>query len=265
MPSPPARPGAPAPAPGIEAVRAYWDWYIDHTEVEGEALGSRRFFEVVQKGHERAYGCLNDLLERDLRGRSLLELGCGIGLDTVAFAGRGAAVTAVDVSPHALDLARRNLEHHEVKADLQLGEAEQLEFSSESFDLVIARGLLMFTPSEERVVEEIHRVLKPGGEVQLLFHNRNSWYVLLARLTGTPLVHPGGDPPINRLYSSARARALLHHFRHVEFSFGRFPMDTQRGGLLGRIFNGAVVPLFRVIPRSTYERLGYYLIARAVK
>lgn len=250
----------------LDEVRNYWEWYMERTQVPGQEFGSKGYFDSIRVDHERAYGYANELLDLSrLRGRSLLELGCGIGLDTVEFARHGAEVTAVDASPMALDLARKNLEQSGLQARLEYGNAEGLDFEADSFDFVVARGILMFTPDDLRIVDEIHRVLTPGGEAQALLHKRLSWYVLLARATGTNLVHEDGDPPINRLYSEADVRRMFDRFSSHQTSYGRFPYATRRTGLFAQAFNRIFVLSTRALPSALLHSLGYYLIVKVVK
>ena len=250
----------------IDHVRAYWEWYFENTHVPGETLGSRGFFESIKVEHEKAYSCANEMLELPrLKGKSLLELGCGMGLDTVEFVRHGAEVTAIDVAPRALELAQKNLRYNGLHARLELGDAEELRFGDDSFDLVIGRGILMFTPDDGKVVEEILRVLKPGGWSQILLHNRVSWYVLLGKISGTKLVHEDRNPPINRLYTVRKARKMLRSFSSHQIRFDRAPFKTKRAGMLAQAFNQAFVPLSRVVPDGILRRTGYYMLISAVK
>jgi SAM-dependent methyltransferase len=250
----------------IDEVRRYWDWYVENTYVEGEEFGSRGYFAAIDVNHKRSYGVANDLLDLSrIKGKSVLEIAPGIGLDTVAYAQHGAQVTGVDIAPMALDLARKNLEHNDVDATLEIGNAESLRFPDNSFDFVVARGILMFTPDDQKVVEEIRRVLKPGGEAQILLHKRLSWYVILAKLSGVNLVRAEKDPPINRLYSARDTRRLCSGFSSMKLSYGRFPMPTRRSSGFSCPFNRIVVPATRVLPKALLRPIAYYIIVTAVK
>ncbi|MCI0439952.1 MAG: class I SAM-dependent methyltransferase [Chloroflexi bacterium] len=255
-----------AMTPALEQVKQYWEWYMQHVHVEGEEFGSKGYFAAIDVDHKRSYGIANDLLDLSrIRGKKLLEIAPGIGLDTVVYAKHGADVTAVDISPMALDLARKNLDHNGVDAKLEIGDAENLRFADNSFDFVVARGILMFTPDDQKVVEEIRRVLEPGGEAQILLHKRFSWYVMLGKLSRTNLVQAEKEPPINRLYAARDARRLCAAFSSVKLSYGRLPMTTKRNTGLSRLFNRVVVPATRVIPKALLRQIGYYIIVRAVK
>jgi SAM-dependent methyltransferase len=250
----------------IDEVRRYWEWYVENTHVEGEEFGSKGYFTAIDVNHKRSYGVANDLLDLSrIKGKSVLEIAPGIGLDTVAYAQHGAHVTGVDIAPMALDLARKNLEHNDVDARLEIGNAESLRFPDNSFDFVVARGILMFTPDDQKVVEEIRRVLKPGGETQILLHKRLSWYVILAKLSGANLVQAERDPPINRLYSGGDARRLCSGFSSMKLSYGRFPMPTKRSSGFSCPFNRIVVPATQLLPKALLLPIGYYIIVTAVK
>ena len=250
----------------IDEVRRYWEWYVKNTRVEDEEFGTKGYFAAIEVNHKRSYGVANELLDLSrIKGKSLLEIAPGIGLDTVAYAQHGAKVTGVDIAPIALDLARKNLEHNDVGARLEIGNAENLRFPDNSFDFVVARGILMFTPDDQKVIEETRRVLKPGGEAQILLHKRLSWYVILAKLSGTNLVQAEKDPPINRLYSARDARRLCSGFSSVKLSYGRFPMPTKRNNGFSCPFNRIVVPVMQVLPNALLLPIGYYIIVTAIK
>lgn len=252
--------------PAKSAVRDYWDRYARNMSAPGEEWGSAGFFEAIKIDHDRMYGGSNVVLDLEaVRGRDLLELACGIGLDTVEFAGHGARVTSIDFSPTCLDLARRFLGYRGLSATVESADAESLPYGPESFDVVVARGLLMFTPDDRGVVSEMLRVLRPGGEANILVHHRFSWYVALAALSGTNRVHVDGEPPLNRLYSVAGLRSLLSGFSSVKLIFDRLPVATRRGGLPAALFNRVVVPAARALPARLLNRTGYYIIAKAFK
>lgn len=249
-----------------DAVRDYWDAYAANLSVPGESWGSPSFFSAIKLDHDRMYGGANRILDLEtIAGKRLLELACGIGLDTVEFAAHGADVTAIDFSPTCLDLARRSLEQRGLGATVEHANAEALPYDSESFDIVVARGLLMFTVDDGKVVSELRRVLKPGGRANILVHNRYSWYVWFAAVSGTNRVHESGEPPIDRLYTRAQVRRMLDGFSSVEITFDRYPTEAKRSGISAQLFNRLVVPAARWLPRPVMGPLGYYLIVDAIK
>ncbi len=106
-----------------------------------------------------------------VRGRSVLELGCGAAQWSAALAGRGARVTGIDVSAAQLGLARAHLAEREVSAHLVQGSAEELPFRDRSFDLVMCdHGALSFA-DPRAAIPEVARVLRPGGRLAFSIHS----------------------------------------------------------------------------------------------
>lgn len=250
----------------LAEVGQYWDAHARTLEVPGAAWGSERFFSAIKAQHDQVYAYANRVLNLpELEGRSLLELGCGIGLDTVEFARNGAAVMAIDVSPTCIGLTKRFLAYQGLDATVSVADAEHLPFPDERFDVVVARGILMFTPDESRTVSEIFRVLRPAGVVQILLHNRYSWYAALAAASRTNRLHENGDPPVNRLHSIRETKRLLSDFSSVQVCLDRFPTATGRRGRLARLYNSVFTPATAVLPKFLIKPLGYYIILQAIK
>ena len=95
-------------------------------------------------------------------GRRILEIGCGNGRDAIFFARAGFVVSAVDVAPGAVELARRNAEAAEVQIDLRVANAEQLPFPDGAFDALFSLSVLHASKLEVSIAETA-RVLAPGG------------------------------------------------------------------------------------------------------
>jgi ubiquinone/menaquinone biosynthesis C-methylase UbiE len=121
-----------------------------------------------------------DLLEKDLiqgllpkpipNSNNMLELGCGTGHWTRLFLERGYEVTGIDVSEAMLDIAKsKNL-----NATFLSGDSTALDFSDNTFYIVSSITMLEFIENQQKVIDEIYRVLKPGGTVILGCLNQNS-------------------------------------------------------------------------------------------
>lgn len=104
------------------------------------------------------------VLERlgELRGRRILELGCGAGEASVYFAKQGAEVTATDLSAGMLEVVQKVAARHGVAVSIKRSVSNKLDFPDNSFDVVYAANLLHHVDIEPTLAEAA-RVLKPGG------------------------------------------------------------------------------------------------------
>ncbi|WP_121741281.1 class I SAM-dependent methyltransferase [Natronorubrum halophilum] len=127
-------------------------------------------------------------LTRELSGR-VLELGCGTG-DMFPFVVDGASgdleYHAIEPDPHMRKRAARTAREAGLEVDLRDARAESLPYPDDSFDVVIS-GLVFCTVQDpDAALEEVVRVLKPGGEVRFLEHvHADGW-----RGTGQDLLNP---------------------------------------------------------------------------
>lgn len=98
----------------------------------------------------------------NLKGKRLLDLGCGAGETSVYFAMQGADVTAVDISEGMIKVVNKLASRHDVQVDARAMLAEDLKFDDGTFDIVFGNGVLHHT-YRPAAYEEVNRVLKPGG------------------------------------------------------------------------------------------------------
>lgn len=95
----------------------------------------------------------------NLTGKKVLDVGAGTGRLSLFLANRGAAVTALDVSPKMLELVKKKNKNIQTI----VGEAESLPFENDSFDIVSAAFLIVHLKDPRLFFDEVYRVLKDGG------------------------------------------------------------------------------------------------------
>ncbi|NJP08276.1 MAG: class I SAM-dependent methyltransferase [Leptolyngbyaceae cyanobacterium RU_5_1] len=101
----------------------------------------------------------------DIRGKYLLDLGCGAGENSVYFATQGARCVASDYSPGMVDIALQLADKHQVQIEGRVINAMAIDVPDNTFDIVYASNLLHHIPDPTVTIREMHRVLKPGGKV----------------------------------------------------------------------------------------------------
>ncbi len=100
----------------------------------------------------------------DLRGKYLLDLGCGAGENSVYFATKGARCVAADYSPGMVDVALKLAAANQVEVEGKVVNAMAIDFPDNTFDIVYASNLLHHIPDPRLAIQEMYRVLKPGGK-----------------------------------------------------------------------------------------------------
>ena len=245
----------------IDQVREYWERHIHDLEITQHPVGSRGFFDDLDQYHfEKLHHLLRLVDFEGWRGRSVLEVGCGAGVDLARFAKGGAVVCGVDLTESAIALARANFSQQGLAGRFEVADGERLPFADNTFDLVYAHGVVQYTASPETLVSECYRVLKPGGQAVFQVYNRISWLNALSKLMKVGLEHE--DAPVLRTFSIGEFKRLVSGFREVTIVPERFPVKSRlHGGWKGLVFNTCFVGTFNALPRPLVRRFGWHLLA----
>ena len=104
-------------------------------------------------------------------GERVIELGCGGGMDTLIasrMVGAEGRVVAVDMTPEMLEKAQAGAAAiGAANIDFQLGYIEDIPLPDGWADVIISNGVINLAPDKKRVFREMHRLLKPGGRLQI--------------------------------------------------------------------------------------------------
>ena len=156
----------------VDQVRGYWDQRPCNIRHSPKPVGTREYFDEVEARKYFVEPHIPRFAEFDRwQGQKVLEIGCGIGTDTVNFARHGATVTAVDLSPQSLDLARRRVEVYGLQNQVRFysGSAEELTsfVPVEPYDLIYSFGVIHHTPHPGRVLQQMRSYAKPGTTIKI--------------------------------------------------------------------------------------------------
>ncbi len=111
----------------------------------------------------------------DVKGKTVLDYGCGLGDNSVLLADRGAKVIGVDISPDLMELAQKRIEAHNMQdlTEFRIGSAHELPLEDESVDVVFGMAILHHLDLDISS-KEVYRVLKNGGRAIFQEPVRNS-------------------------------------------------------------------------------------------
>lgn len=268
--------------PDKREVQKQWDQDpCGAVTAEGEMPGTLEFYRAVRQHRYGVYAPWMDAAMRfdSWRGSRTLEIGVGVGSDHYRLASAGCEMTALDLSREHLRHTSRHLELEGLTTAPVYGDAEQMPFPDNSFDLVYSFGVLHHTPGTEQAISEVRRVLRPGGTALIGLYHRDSCFFWLNTLLQNGLLRgrlftlgwrrllsqieyrsdPSAACPLVKVYSRRGARKLFRHFGEV---------TIQTHHIEAAHFSAARLLLSKV-DRSVFERrlgrFGWYLIIRARK
>lgn len=249
-----------------EQVRSYWEDTPCGTgsEIVGELQsGSREWFERVEEYRYSVEPFIHSIAQFTRhRGKRLLEVGVGAGTDHLQWARAGAECHGVDLTDAAIETTRARLALYGLTSRLQRVNAESLPYPDNHFDLVYSWGVIHHAEAPERIIEEIRRVLKPGGVFIGMLYGRRSVLALKlwirhALLAGKPwrslrqVVWYHMESVGTKAYTPRELRRIFGAYARVSAIPILTPYDTSR---IPR-------PIASLLP----DALGWFIAVRAVK
>ena len=172
----------------MDVVREYWDRRPCNIRHSPRPVGTREYFDEVELRKYFVEPHIPRFAEFGRwKGKKVLEIGCGIGTDTINFARHGALVTAVDLSEESLDIAKQRAEVFGLRDRIRFhsGNAEELTsfLPVEPYDLIYSFGVIHHTPHPDRAVDQIRHYVHPDTTVKIMVYHRYAWKVFWILLT----------------------------------------------------------------------------------
>ena len=183
----------------------------------------RRFFAQVELYAPCRKVPFDWLIDFDsLRDKDVLEIGVGNGSHAQLLARYAKSFSGIDLTEYAARSTAERLRVFGLRGNVQRMDAERLQFPDNSFDVIWSWGVIHHSSNTRKILEEIRRVLRPGGEAYVMVYHRTLWeyYIqgaMLALLSGQ-LFKPGAlhssiqrrtDGAMARYYTQAEWRALV--------------------------------------------------------
>lgn len=128
------------------------------------------------------------------KGMTVLDVACGNGNTAIPAAWLGAEVTGVDIAPYLIEQAIDRAAAMKVNAEFDVGDAEDLPYEDDSFDVVMTMYGAMFAPRPEVVAHELSRVCRPGGLVAMANWTPQGFIGQMFGTTGKHVPSPAGIP-----------------------------------------------------------------------
>ena len=158
-----------------DRVRSYWNNKPCGSDLSGRDRLSREYFWDIERQRYELQPHILDIISKiDWRGKRVLEIGSGVGTDARNIIDKGAAYTGINVDLGSTEATSQALRVFSLPGIALQCNATSLDFPDSTFDVVYSFGVLHHIPEAGKAVAEIHRVLKPGGELLVMVYNRAS-------------------------------------------------------------------------------------------
>ena len=198
------------------------------------------------------------------RGLRVLEVGVGMGADYEQWLKTGAIATGVDLSPVSLERAQRRCELAGLLPDLRLSDAEDLPFTSNTFDVVYSYGVMHHSPDTAKCLNEAWRVLKPGGEARIMLYHHVSLTGIMLWLgfglwRGQSIrqcVYETLESPGTKTFTRNEVFELMRDYENVCIDQVFSPGDLLLHERSSKFRSGAYRVLWKLFPRGLVRRIG---------
>ena len=184
------------------------DYQFDYSKILPEAVYDRA---TREKKAQTIVAILRDHLQSDLKSLSLLDVGCSTGFIANYLSDFFGQVIGIDIDEPAIDFAK----HQCIKDNLEFLKSDSLEmqFSENTFDVVVCAHIYEHVPDAGLLLDEIYRVLKPGGACYFAAGNRINfmephYHLPFLSMLPRPLAH---------IYVRASRRGNFYYEKHLTY------------------------------------------------
>lgn len=217
----------------INKIQEFWDKRPCNIRHSTSKFGTKKYFDEVEKRKYFVESHIPQFAEfKKWKNKRVLEIGCGIGTDTVNFLRNGAKVTAVELSAKSLDIAKKRVKVYGLQKQFKfyLANAEELSkvVPVEAYDLIYSFGVIHHSPHPEKIIKEIQKYTHKDTIIKVMIYYRYAWKVLwilfkygkgafwkIDKLVADNSEAAIGSP-VSYIYSKNQAKKLLADFNITE-------------------------------------------------
>ena len=167
-----------------EEIQRFWNNCPNESVKSKAAIGTPEYYSETEEDRFNIHRNFNKPFLKDAIGfneikeQRILEIGCGIGLDAIQFARAGNEIYLMDLTLNSLKIALGRFQNEGYKAAACVGDAENLPFNDDSFDVVYSYGVLHHSPNTKGSIQEVNRVLKKNGRAIIMLYSKWSANIL---------------------------------------------------------------------------------------
>jgi len=263
-------------------VKDYWEDKSPGLKHSDDEVGSKSFFDKVEferYSDEFKYKFLPSVAKFDeYKNKKVLEVGVGLGTDILQFAKGGALAHGIDLTNKAIELTSLRFAQNGLKGIFKTASFTQIPFEDDSFDLIYSFGVLHHSEETQEGIDEIFRVLSPGGEITIMLYHKGFKYYIRKlflygvlkgeyfRYTSQEIINRHSEDyglcPMTKAYNRPEAAKMFSKFTNVTFSVYRLDDYIT---LKGKFISLSKLLLPSRVYRAVENKFGWNLIIKAKK
>ena len=162
----------------IHTVKEFWNNSPCNIRHSKSKLETKKYFNEVESRKYFVEPHISRFAEFEKwKGKKVLEIGCGIGTDSINFARAGADLICVELSEKSLDIAKKRFKEFGLEANFYCGNAEEMSkfVPIEEYDLIYSFGVIHHTPNPSNVLNEIKKYAKKDTTIKMMLYSKYSW------------------------------------------------------------------------------------------
>jgi ubiquinone/menaquinone biosynthesis C-methylase UbiE len=202
-----------------EEIKTFWNTNpVDNNFVAYKS--EKAFYKEYDNFRYKTQGHILKELDRiDFKDKKVLEIGLGQGADSSYIIQRGAKFSGIDLTEESVRRLEERFDLFDIPYEsLKIGNATQLPYEDNSFEIIYSHGVLHHSPYIEKIVDEIYRVLKPGGKCVVMLYHKNSvnYYISISLIRRIGLLTLYFMPPFSYLISKMTGESRERILKHTE-------------------------------------------------
>jgi ubiquinone/menaquinone biosynthesis C-methylase UbiE len=163
-------------------IKQFWSENPVGESLINSKYGNKNFFlQYDEFRYKTESHILDEMDGMNFRNKDVLEIGIGQGADSIQMVKRGANYFGIDLTDVACCRVKERFSSFNLPyKEILTADAENIPFKNDFFDIIYSHGVIHHSPNIKVIVDEIHRVLKPGGTAIIMLYHKNSFNYYLS-------------------------------------------------------------------------------------
>jgi len=251
----------------IDKVKQFWNFRPCNIKHSDKPINTKEYYDEVEKKKYFVEPHIPQFAEfKKWTNKNVLEIGCGIGTDSINFARNGAKLTTIDLSEKSIEICKKRFEVFNLSADIICGDCEKLNniLNNQKFDLIYSFGVIHHSPEPSKIIEGIQKYCHKETVIKIMLYSFFSFKTLEAwikygwrfNFSFKKSIEYYAEAqlgcPIAKTYTKNNLKNLFHEFDIISIKKDHiFPYKID--DYIKQKYNKRFI--FKILPKSIFKKL----------